>query len=298
VKPLHWDEIDPATGEVYRWDSPNLTWSGILEPGDPGYVPPPNVSEPHPPKPKSRPMKHNSYFPSEQADQLVWLANFFNKLKVHGSALGLTTTVVDAAVADARWLIYLMGSWQPTQKTWSKACTDAMREAKYTDDGSVMTLPTFTAPSLPPADAGAGLPAVVAVKGGALNRIFSLVKVIKASHTYSESIGTDLGVIGTEDTAPDLATVQPQISVSLNGPAAHVDWSWQGWEAWLQLLRIQVDRDDGQGWRDLAYDTTPGYTDTAPQPTTLKKWKYRASFQADDAQVGLWSQTVEVIVGA
>jgi hypothetical protein len=39
MKPLLRDSIDPDTGLPYTWDQPNLTWDGILESGDPGYVP-------------------------------------------------------------------------------------------------------------------------------------------------------------------------------------------------------------------------------------------------------------------
>lgn len=56
MKPLHWDsqEIDPWTGQRYTWDSPNpnVTWDGVLEPGDPGYTPPPLPPAPKPKKKK------------------------------------------------------------------------------------------------------------------------------------------------------------------------------------------------------------------------------------------------------
>ena len=55
--------------------------------------------------------------------------------------------------------------------------------------------------------------------------------------------------------------------------------------------------DRGNGWQVLTFDTTPGYTDTAPFPATPTKWKYRAIYRVDDAQVGLWSAEVSVTVG-
>ena len=44
-------------------------------------------------------------------------------------------------------------------------------------------------------------------------------------------------------------------------------------------------------------DTTPNYTDTFPLPATPTKWKYRAIYRVGDAQVGIWSNTVEITVG-
>ena len=295
MKPLKWDSTDPATGQPYRYDSVNLTWDGILEPGDPGYVPPPNSNPPTKLKPKS--MKHNSYFPTSVGQQIVWLTNFYNKLAAHATALGLTPAQVAAAIADARWLVYVLGSWQPAQKAWSKACTDAVKEAQMTESGALMVLPVFTPPPLPAADAGAGLPAVVPVNAGALARLFSLVQVIKEAPGYSQSIASDLGTVGTEVVAPDLATAQPVLTAELSGTQVFIGWSWEGLSAWLEMLQLQVDRGDGQGWRDLAYDTTPGYLDTAAHPATLTKWKYRAIYRTNDTQVGLWSQTVEIVVG-
>lgn len=85
----------------FHWDDPNLCWgdpSYLLEPGDPGYAPPPDsVSEPN--KRKKKLVKRNAYYPSRQADQVAWLINFKIKLPGHAAALGLSNDVVDATVA-------------------------------------------------------------------------------------------------------------------------------------------------------------------------------------------------------
>ena len=73
-------------------------------------------------------MKHNSYYPTNVPEQILWLTNFFNKLTGHAPALGVSVAACAAAVADARWLIYLLGSYQPALKAWSKSCTDFIRE--------------------------------------------------------------------------------------------------------------------------------------------------------------------------
>ena len=84
------------------FDDPNVRWGApgyVLEPGDPGYVPPiPSVNEP---KTKGKRMKHKVYYPKRQADQIVWLANFISKLAGYATALSLQPAQVTAAVADA-----------------------------------------------------------------------------------------------------------------------------------------------------------------------------------------------------
>ena len=298
MRPLLWDsdEIDPFTGQKYTWDSPNpnVTWDGILEPGDPGYTPPPPLPVSKS-KRKANPMKHQAYFPTNVPEQILWLTNFFLKLILHGAALGLSVPQVAAAVADCRWLIYLLGSYRPAERAAAKANTDFMREAQFGTDTAAMTLPNFEPPPLPVADpAPGGLPAVVPQPPGALARIFSLVQVIKQS--ASDIIATDLGIVGSEIAPPPPPeALQPVIRVKRVGAHILVEWSWGGLRDLVDMLQIQVDR--GQGWTDLAYDTTPDYNDTAPHPATLTTWKYRAIWRVDDAQIGIWSAEASVVVG-
>lgn len=300
MRPFYWDttEIDPYTGNPYTWDSPdpNVTFDGILEPGDPGYVMPPSQ-----PPPSSKPrklkstMKRNSFYPTNIPEQMLWLTNFAHKLGLHAASLGISVAVCAAIVADARWLIYLLGAYQPARKAWAKSCTDVIREAQTGTGDTVMTLPAFVPPPLPGADAGAGLPAVVPVKPGALNRIFSLVQVMQEAPGYGEAVATDLGTVGTELEVPDLTQARPQFTVAIVNGQVFLDWGWGGLRSFVDMLQIQVDR--GTGWVDLAYDTTPGYTDTTPLPATPTRWKYRAIWRVDDAPVGLWSEEMSLNVG-
>jgi hypothetical protein len=75
-----------------------------------------------------------------------------------------------------------------------------------------------------------------------------------------------------------------------------IPWTFGGNSKFLDQIEIQADR--GTGWQILTFDTTPGYTDTHAQPSTLAQWKYRAIYRVGDTQVGLWSETVAVPVGA
>ena len=295
MKPLHWDAINPLTGTPFTWDDPNLFWgdpSYYLEPGDPGFVPY-STPSPHQPKPKLKAMKRQPYYPSRVADQIVWLENFRNKLAGHAPTLGLTTPECAAAIADARWLIYVLGSWLPAAKAWSLSCTDAAKEAQGGDGLSLMALPTFTPPA-PPAAVGS-LPAVVPVNTGALHRLFDTVQTLKSHGAFTEAIGSDLGIIGPEQTAPDLATVQPVLTATVSGSTVQLGWGWGGNGRHLDQCEILVDR--GPGYTLLTYDSTPDYTDTTPHPATASQWKYKAIYRVDDDRVGLWSAEVSVMVG-
>ena len=295
MKTLHWDAINPFTGKPFTWDDPNLRWgdpSHYLEPGDPGFTPYPSPSQP-PQKPKR--MKHQAYYPTNVPAQIVWLENFRNKLAAYLATLGLSAAEVAAAIADCRWLIYVLGSWLPAVRAFSPACTDAAKLAQTGAGTSLSALTAFTAPA-PPA-AGGGLPAVVPVLTGALNRIFALVQKIKDTTGYLDSIGSDLDIIGSQQTMPPAAAIQAVITLTLHAAFVLIGWGWQSLSAFLDMLEIQVDRGDGKGWVFLTYDTTPNYTDSYPFPATPAKWKYRAIFRKGDEQVGIWSDVKEIIVG-
>jgi hypothetical protein len=279
MKILHWND-----GSV--WGDPNLRWgnpSYRLEPGDPGYVPwPPSTQTPT--KKRRSQMTKNRYYPTRGGDQVSWLGNFRGKLPGYATALGLAPATVTAIVADCAWLIYLLGSFLPEVRTLSQAGTNAVNDAQNGTGNSPMTLPTFTPPA-------GGTP----VAPGALNRIFALVQIIKDSPGYRDPIGEDLGIIGSEKGGPDFSVFGPKLKVKVTPAGVEIDWGWQGMREFLDLIELQVDR--GAGWAMLAYDTTPGYTDTAALPASPAKWKYRAIYRVADQRVGQWSPEVTANVG-
>jgi hypothetical protein len=68
--------------------------------------------------------------------------------------------------------------------------------------------------------------------------------------------------------------------------------------AFLDICELQVNRTGaGTAFGPLAFDTTPGYTDTEPFPATPTKWTYRAIYRVGDQRVGQWSKSVSITVG-
>lgn len=264
----NWD--DPITT---LWD--NFTW-------DSGPAVPPKQ-----PAAKLKRMKRNSYYPTTTGKQVLWLANFRDKLSNYQAALPLSAPQLAAGLADAKELIYVLGSWLPGVRNFSPACTDAVTLAQSGSGSTPLVLPVFTAPALP-----AG---VIMVNPGALDRIFALVQDIKDAPGYTEAMGTDLGIVGSQQTAPDMSLIQPVLDAIINGGQVEITWGWGGNGAFLDMCEIQVDR--GSGWTALTFDTTPNYTDTQPFPSTPTRWKYRAIYRVGDHQTGQWSAEKSVTVG-
>ena len=292
MKPLLWDAINPITGTPFTWDDPNLRWgdpSHYLEPGDPGFVPYP-VSSPAPTqKPKIRTMPKSDYMPTDDNGKASTFVLLRDNIGQFLATLGIAAADADIVqqAADAsrfRAIVDFCGNMQNAAQGWTA-------EKNYERDGGDTAPTGQIVPALP-----AGFPA--AVPAGIVRRFRDLVKRLKAIKSYTFTIGQALGIEGSQQTGPDLSTIQPVITAMLQGNAVNVGWGWGGNSAFLDILEIQVDRGDGKGWVFLTYDTTPNCTDTFPLPATPAKWKYRAIYRVGDAQVGVWSNTVEITVGA
>ena len=223
-----------------------------------------------------------------QGDQIVWLSNFANKLPALTATLGLTAGQVSAAVADCLWLIYVLQTWLPAVRPWALGATDAATEAQSGTGTSPQVLPVFAAPALP-----AG---TVAVAPGALNRIFALIQLIKDGGKATETISSNLGIIGSAQSGPDLATLKPIIAAILDGTRVMIKWGWIGNGAFLDSCELMVDRGAGFVW--LTTDTTPNYLDTQPFPAPGQTalWKYKAIYRQGDDRVGQWSDVVSIAV--
>ncbi len=110
---------------------------------------------------------------------------------------------------------------------------------------------------------------------------------------YNPAIGIALGIEGSDQAGPDLATIAPKLTVTLIGGHVEFDWGRQGFGANLDMIEIQVNR--GAGYALLTCDTTPGYT--APLPAAPAKWSYKAIYRVGDSQTGQWSAETSVTVG-
>ncbi len=157
-------------------------------------------------------------------------------------------------------------------------------------DGGVNNPPNPVVPTLP-----ATFPAAVAP--GIVTRFRALVKRIKAHKNYTDSIGQTLGIEGPDSGTTDLSTIKPDLRVRLNGGQVEIPWGWGGLASELDAIEIWVDRSDNKGSVLLTIDTTAGYTDTTPLPTTPAKWIYKAIYRLNDGRVGQWSDEVSITVG-
>jgi hypothetical protein len=132
-----------------------------------------------------------------------------------------------------------------------------------------------------------------AVAPGIVPRMRSLIRRKKASASYSVAIGQALDILGTEEATPDLATLQPVLTTTLNSGRVIIGWTRGAADA----LELYVDRGDGKGFVFLAVDSVPDSIDTETLPVTPAVWKYKAMYRKDDERIGQWSAPVSVGLG-
>ena len=202
----------------------------------------------------------------------------------YAGTLGVSPEQLAAQAADTDFFGYILACQQAMQSgarefTAGKNITRA--------GGALNGMPLL--PAFPPA--------VPVVAPGVEARFRALVKQLKAHPNYNLALGEGLGIESPNHVAPDLATIQPVISLKYSGDRVHVVWGWGGHGAYLDMIEIQVDRGDGQGFVLLTYDTTPGYIDPTPMPAAPVKWTYRAGYRVGDQRVGEWSAETTITVG-
>jgi len=231
-------------------------------------------------------MSKSDYIRANEDAFAAQLMTFKTNIGSYATVLGLTPAEINGQAADALYFGYVLAVRQLMQNAaqqWT-AWKDLLRGG-----GPLPNTGTPVAPGLPAS--------VTAVAPGIELRFRSLVKQIKAHAKYNTAIGEALGIEGAQQMGPDWTVLQPEISAKRTGDQVLVGWGWGGHRASLDMIELQVDRSDGKGFLLLAYDTTPGYTDTTPLPSTLTQWTYKAIYRKGDQRVGLWSKEVSITVG-
>ena len=233
-------------------------------------------------------MPKSDFMPNTDSGKANLFVLFRDNIGGQLASLGIPAADPDIAqqAADAtrfRAVLDFCAAMQNAAQGWTA-------EKNYERDGGAAAPAGQTVPVLP-----GGFPATV--PPGIVGRFRALAQRVKACTGCTPAIEQLLGIAGPQQTGPDLSTIKAAITATLQGNAVLIGWGWQGNSAFLDMLEIQVDRADGKGWAFLTYDTTPNYTDTTPLPAAPVKWKYRAIYRVGDAQVGVWSNTVEIMVG-
>lgn len=223
-------------------------------------------------------MAKNFWWPSAMPAQLVLIQNFRKKISNYTAALPLTAAQVTAAeeLCDA-----FIGAFSATEQSrQTMVAMTAWRDEVF-----------FGEPEGNPAPAAPVFAVVGAVTYtlGTVKQFFALRDLIVASPGYTEAIGEDLGIVGTETSPRAAEDVTPQLkAVTSTGYSVNISGSMQGMDA----MRVEYAPKGGQ-FRTVAFLTnTPGGFSISPatpgQPESghiravyIKKNEEFGNFSAD-----------------
>lgn len=228
-------------------------------------------------------MAKKFWWPSILAMQLVLVQNFLAKIGGYAATLPLTAGQILEIEAICEAIINTM-QYADQVKDSSRATTTWRDDVFYGE-------PTGTSASPAPAFSAAPAPGPMR---GAVTLFFEFRDLIVALPGYTDSIGEDLGIVGSEIGPKPEDEVAPALKPTVqSGYWVNVSGSMQGMDG----MRIEY-QPKGGNYSTIAYFTnTPGSFQITPAtPGEPESGRLRAVFLKKNAEYGEFSPEYPVTV--
>ena len=229
-------------------------------------------------------MKRKFWWPTSMAERLLFMQNFQAKIEAWAVQLGLTPAQVTAALALCAAFIESCNVTAQSKST--------MQALKQWRDEVLYGQPEGSAVPAAPVFPVVG---AVTYTRGVVNQFFELRDLIVASPGYTEAIGEDLGLIGSEVLKPAPSSLTPELKAETStGYWVNLTGSMQGMDA----LRVEYSRDGGESFQTVAFLTnTPGGFQIAPSnPNQPEKGVIRAVYIKRNEDIGNFSANYPVTI--
>ena len=234
-------------------------------------------------------MAVNSFFPSNEADQIAWLTNYAAKLPVNGAICDISGDEITRTQTDITYQLWLLKDYRPAVRrdtAETNTFIALMLNGGNSGNGDSSAHPSpSTFPAPPP------IPAP-----GILKRLFSQVARIKASTHYTEDIGRNLNILSTvvrvDHPIPEFNAA---VELGAEGSRVRIDFKKYGHDGiWIE------SRINSSDWAFLAIDTIKPYLDERPLSVanTHEVREYRMRWWDKSQPHGEWSASQKVVVGA
>ena len=222
-------------------------------------------------------MNYNPYFPKSNPERVVWVNNYLAKLPALGVICGIQTSEITTTQADLAFYLWVTQVWYPAMQQEAMSATvyrDMIANGPGTSKVALPVLPTFS-----------NVPAVATP--GVLPRLFNQIGRIKMSSAYTESIGRDLGIIGSSTGAD---TNPPEFSLTVEPGSANqlakVAYMKHGHEG------VHIESRRGAGaWELVGVSTSKAWRDKRPllEPGKPEQRDYRLRWWDKDEPNGDYS---------
>jgi hypothetical protein len=182
-----------------------------------------------------------SYFPRTEAAQIPWFGNLKAKVTNAAYQTALEYTAGDATTVQGvcTLFIYILETYLPSVRAYSEAVTGAIAQLRTGSSGSIVfpTAPVFSAP------AGSA-----SLTPGLQKALFERIARWKTATGYDDSIGEDLGIVGTSTGA---TTDAPVLTATTGADGISLKFVKKGHMG----IYIESQRQGAPGFTFLGIDT-------------------------------------------
>ena len=223
------------------------------------------------------------WWPSMMALQLILVQNLFAKIGNYESKLPLTADQVRAIQNLCNAFIAAFNATEQSRQTMVSLTT--WRDELFYGEPTGAEAPA--GPNFPAAPAGT-------FTLGIVKQIFAFRDLIVASPGYTDAIGEDLGIVGTQQTNRPASDYTPELkTVTSPGYQVNISGSMQGMDA----LKVEY-APKGGNFATVAFLTNMpgGFRITTETPGQPEKGHVRAVFIKKNEQYGNYSADYPVTV--
>ena len=229
-------------------------------------------------------MRKKPFLPKSYKYFVIWIQNFARKIIDHATTLDIDAATVTQITNDA----YLCGYALQVTEIYKHELSETVKFRKLLyngDPGLVLGYPV--APVMPV------LPGPPVPKAGVVQRVSKVAKEIKLHPNYTEAIGMDLGIIGSEQVI-DWSEQVPVLKLKLQSNSVRIDFD----KGLSDGIRIYSRRGDETEWTFLDVDANPPYYDKRKNLVTGKgeTREYKAIFILKDQEAGMESAIYPISV--
>jgi hypothetical protein len=230
-------------------------------------------------------MSNQGYFPHSEAESISWIVHFCDKLPVQGPIVGISEEEITTTIAELMHYVWLVQNWYISTQQFALEATAHKLSMAMDESAGTPPLPMPVVFENPPPPFPAGI----------LVRLFKLVKRIKNSTNYTESIGQDLGLIGINKIDTH---VYPKANLIIkrdaNGELVEVGFKKYHHPAVL----IETRRNNGN-WEYLGVALISPWLDNRPlqTPSVPEIREYRLCWYENNKISGDFSPIQKITVG-
>lgn len=199
------------------------------------------------------------YLPHGDAEFLLWFTNLKNKIMMHGYNVGLSQEDMSEIDLEGETVKFAIQDANTKKEEAAKAVA-------YKNE----------------------------VRTTFLNKLRKIISRIKAHRNYSDSLGQELGIIGSKSSF-DPVKYKPKPKVAVSGGMVRIKFQKKG----IDGVNVYCRRRGEVEWQFRARDNNSPYEERIQleNPAVPEHWEYRLIGVIKDVEIGQPSDVVEVIFG-